>query len=222
MLPEGEGFPNLWLNYREKKLLLQFLSKLFHKNTNFFNIGIKTGFLPLSLAKSHPESNVYVIDNNQRSLELFYKNIELNCLENLEVSRIILSDEKLGSNNIYHSIVKMNFDHYLMKNGFLRVDVVRINIDGKILHFLKGSKNTLSKKEAPIIIYYINKMDTRENTYHPVEIIWFLEEYEYTILSMNLTDIVELSKRRDRVYERLFFAIKKNNPLYEKFVREFQ
>lgn len=78
---------------------------------------------------------------------------------------------------------KENFDfaNFLKKDSIVQVDVIKVDVNGREIEFFKNAQNLLSSAPAPVIFYRSSENNTKKFNYHPVEIMWFLQNLGYSL-----------------------------------------
>jgi hypothetical protein len=72
-------------------------------------------------------------------------------------------------------------DHWLTEHAIDRVDLIKMDVEGAELNVLQGADALLGRADAPLILYESVLANTAGLAYHPVEIVWLLEGYGYSV-----------------------------------------
>jgi hypothetical protein len=99
-------------------------------------------------------------------------------------------------------------DVFMKDHNIPRVDVLKVDIEGAELMLFRGARDLLERADAPLILYKGFGFLTRGFSYHPVEILWFLESCGYTLFVQN-SDTGEISELKpDYQYDSTVVGVK--------------
>jgi len=221
MVPKGKALAETWSRIRPKKPEIEFLFRYLQPKMNFIDIGAKAGFFTVAVAKRHPTVQVYAFEKCGRSFEVLCENIQLNDLQNVNKYKTAM-DNEMGVTALQAnaSCARTTLDTFLTEHAISKVDVVKLDVDGEELIVLQGARNLLAREDAPLILYESSSVKTKKFNYHPVEIIWLLDEYDYSIFVLGFRGRKGVFRRLDRVYEGVFVAVRPSHPFYDKLQRD--
>jgi FkbM family methyltransferase len=105
-------------------------------------------------------------------------------------------------------------DAFMRHHNIPRVDVMKVDLLGAELMVFRGARGLLERADAPLILYNCEGVLTRGFGYHPVEILWLLESFGYTLFVLNgkTGEISEL--QADYRYDSITIAAKPSHAAY--------
>ncbi|KKM05002.1 hypothetical protein LCGC14_1758500 [marine sediment metagenome] len=177
------------------------------------NIGAYTFIMAQLVGK---KGQVIAFEPTSWAFSKLKKNMELNNFNNIILNRIALSNEtktekrhfisswlvKGGQNPFSKSddiIQFITLDDYLLKNGILKVDFIKLDVDGFELKVLQGATKTL-KECKPIIIL---ETCIQSPNLRVEDIFYYLIDYGYVFYSIvNLKKINSFNKLINSIYNR--------------------
>lgn len=174
------------------------------KQSVFFDIGANVGFYSLSVAHHFKDIEIHAFEPVPDTLLDFKKNISRNKLENKIILNELAVSDKNGSvymTSDHHSsnyiteaespqctleVECITVDTYVEKHSIKKIDIIKIDVEGKELSVLKGAKHALKTFKPILLIELIEKdslfLDRKCDNYN--EVIAFLIElgYKYYII----------------------------------------
>ncbi|MGB6884677.1 MAG: FkbM family methyltransferase, partial [Candidatus Acidiferrum sp.] len=97
-------------------------------------------------------------------------------------------------------------------------DVMKVDVEGAELLVFRGGRNLLARPDAPLILYEGYSWCTAGFHYHPVELMWQLEEFGYECFILE----PESGHVRRRIpgesYDAMVVAAKRSHPCYSEIV----
>ena len=177
------------------------------KGDVFVDVGAHIGTYTIPIAKKVGEmGKVISFEPHPKSIDLLERNIALNQINNVVLKKLPVSDSKKkvlfrlskdpptsgietdGKNEYVLEMEAIDLDTVLSEQNLTKIDWLKIDVEGKELDVLKGSKNILKKFSPKIIIEMFNKETIKES-------IKILESEGYELKNL---------------YGRYYFAFKKN------------
>lgn len=185
------------------------LEKNLNYGGTFIDIGANQGEYTLWGARKIGDKGLVIAyEPSDEIFDQLEKNILLNenLIPNVRLRKIGLSDKpgvlklytKQGKNEGVNTVFPTK-EHQLeigeielttldmeMENLIIsKIDLVKIDVEGAELNVLKGSKNTLLKYKPKLLIE-INRLSCLSAGYEPLEIISFLESFNYDFFVIGL------------------------------------
>lgn len=180
--------------YQLKKLL-----KLINQKTeiNFIDVGANIGFYSLTLGSIFDKENfaIHAFEPNPYTFKLLEENVNQNNIKNITLNQFGLSSEEsnfdltynegnLGTANIYSkesnkntksaNIKCVKFDDYCKENNISSVDIIKVDIEGAELDFLKGAVNIISKSKKCVLIAEIVEENCQRAGYSAKDLYEFI------------------------------------------------
>ena len=72
-----------------------------------------------------------------------------------------------------------DFSNFFKKNSIGQVDVMRVDVNGREMELFMNAQKLFSSGFSPVIFYSSFENNTKRFNYHPVEIMWFLQDFGY-------------------------------------------
>jgi FkbM family methyltransferase len=207
LVPSGAVAGDFWAGLPCQKREAAFIVNLLQPGMIFFDVGTGAGLFSVAAAKKTGADRVFAFEPCASTCHLLKRNFALNRLEAVHVEQIGLGDAagegilqletrgNEGLSTFVHStrtncrvagrenVRVTTVDAFLNEHRIPRVDILRVDVEGAELIVLRGARNLLERADAPDILYQGYGSLTRRFGYHPVEILWFLESYGYTLFS---------------------------------------
>jgi FkbM family methyltransferase len=205
----------------------------------FFDVGANAGLFAISAAKKIGGKSVFAFEPCSSTSELLRRNLKLNHLDDVNVVQMALGDSvgegvlqinadgKDGLNTLgqaTHPSSKVvgqegvrisTVDVLMREQNIPRVDVMKVDIEGAELMMFRGARDLLERADAPVILYEGFGFLTRGFSYHPVEILWFLESCGYSLFLLD-SETGEISElKADYQYDSMVIAAKPEQRAYE-------
>ena len=179
--------------------LLKLLDQNFRDGCTVLDVGTNIGFYTLTLAKALQGRNyqIHCFEPNPGTFELLEKNLEANGLPNIHLNQIGLGKEdstfqlvfhtkNLGTANIYQSpaakggqtveIQVRPLDDYCAEQGISGVQVIKVDIEGAELDFLKGASQTLAASPKLVMMMEIVEENCKRAGYTGAELFRYVKE----------------------------------------------
>jgi len=178
-----------------EKYIIRHLIKLAKPNMTFIDVGTHIGFYSLTMANFLPQGKVHAFEPNPYTLSLLHRNVELNptLSPRIKVNPFGLSDQNeqieifyhkgnLGTSSIYNTSAGLSetvnlttLDQYCTQNNIQQVDMIKVDIEGAELKFLKGAQNIINNSPKLLLAVEIIEENCRKAGYSAKEL------YEYII-----------------------------------------
>ena len=221
LVPKGSIIVDLWLGLRFKRLMLEFILRVLRPGMTFFDIGANVGPFTVGAAKKNKDIRVYSFEPITWKFNILQENIRLNHLSNVFPCQIALGDY-VGKTTLKANISKKDekvtittLDSFIKTKGIPKLDLIRLNVKGAEFFVLRGAKKQLQLEKAPLIIYESSFNQTKRYEYHPVEIMWFLQDYGYSLYVLDIATgkVVPYQTLCER--DDVIIAIKKECPFLD-------
>lgn len=190
-----------WQGYYSASELLA-LESILKPDMHFIDVGANEGLFALFAAKRLPFGAVTAFEPVSYLYRRLILNVERNRFSNISAHNLGLAD-KPGKLTIYGSVesdlddmlptlyssvgcetplesIKLDtLDHFAAGNEISRVDVIKIDIEGAELPFLKGATGILEAFK-PQLIVEMNRETFSKAGYTQSDVVSFLGEYGYS------------------------------------------
>ena len=239
LAPHGEVAGDVWAGVRRERQDVSFLLGMLQPGMIVFDVGANAGLFAISAAKKIGAEGVYAFEPCSSTCGLLKRNLLLNQLADVHVEQIALGESvgegvlqihspridsrnTLGQANrpggkvIRHEDVRITtVDVFMKDHNIPRVDVMKVDIEGAELSALCGTRDLLARPDAPLILCENSGFLTRGFSYHPVEILWFLESCGYSLFVLN-GETGEISNLKpDYQYNSMVIAVKPGHASFE-------
>jgi FkbM family methyltransferase len=237
LAPEGAIPLEIWSKRYFEKHELDLIVGALRPGMTFIDVGANVGLFSIPAAKKVQHGKVYAFEPSAWTFELLAKNAGLNNVTNLETVRSAVGDYigeatlqvnvagKDGLNTIGKPVHEdseivstekvpiTTLDDFLRQRSLLHVDVMKVDVEGAELMVFRGSKGLLAKSDAPLILYESGVL-TKGLGYHPVETMWLLEQYAYSLFKIDSRDgrVVRLTGLQSG--DTMLIAAKPTHPFY--------
>jgi FkbM family methyltransferase len=196
-----------WMGYYNKEIVA-LLNTLLREGMVVVDVGANIGEISMVCAKRvGPKGRVIAFEPIDEIADELQRNIERNNLHQVVLARTGLSDaileqvpifascgqrghgdEHRGLGSLYgqaaegaplQTINVTTMDAYLAANPVARVDIIKVDIEGAELPFLRGAEWTL-KNFKPLLIVEVQEKSAAAAGYRAVDILEFLSDLGYT------------------------------------------
>jgi FkbM family methyltransferase len=199
-----------------------FLAKVLRPGMTFVDIGANIGYYTiLGAAAVGKEGRVIAFEPEPHNLEILKKNIALNrfgnvVIENKAISdragpaELFLSEDNYGDHRIYRGraekarpsvpIETVSLDEYVRQRG-LRVDVIKMDIQGAEFAALQGMRKTLAENEDIILVTEFWPLGLTAFGVRPEDFLHELPRLGFRIYELTdcaLVEAITLEKLGDR------------------------
>ena len=242
ILPWGSLAFDVWLGVWHGSLEIEFVLNILEPGMVFLDIGANVGLFTLAVAKRNPTIETYSFEPSETTYSMLKDNISLNHIENVLPFQVALSDRagegnlkinanlKEGLNTlgrpthsdshvIAHQTVSVNtLDQFMGQQKIFGVDLLKVDVGGAELLVFNGAKNLLKRPDAPIILFESYSWKTAGFDCHPVEIMWYLQDFDYHLFVLDTNTGKIFPKGNWNGYDAMMLAVKKSHPSYGKIV----
>lgn len=240
MIPKGAEAAANWSGSRFERREIAFILQVLQSGMTFLDIGANVGIYAIAAAKKDPNVKVYAFEPCGWTFQVLEENIRLNALSNVAAIRTALGDRigkvvlqvnapgKDGLNTIgrpshpdcqiiaQETVPMTTLDAFIQSHSVSRVDVMKVDVEGAELMVLRGGKNLLEREDAPLILYEGYSWCTKGFDYHPVEIMWLLQDYGYSLFVLDSESGKVVPRKSSHGYDAMIVAIKPEHPFFGK------
>lgn len=239
LIPKGAEAANIWSGSRFERHEIAFILRVLRPGMTFFDIGANVGIYSIVAAKKYPNVRVYAFEPSEWTFQVLEENIRLNALSNVAAIRTALGDRigevvlhvnapgRDGLNTIgkpshpdcqivtQEKVPMSTLDTFIQSHKIL-VDVMKVDVEGAELMVFRGGKKLLERKDAPLILYESYSWCTKGFNYHPVEIMWLLQDYGYSLFLLDSESGRVTSRKPGHDYDAMIVAVKPEHPFFSK------
>jgi FkbM family methyltransferase len=207
--PRGATAFDCWSRTRFEKHELNLVLSSLQRGMTFVDVGSNAGLFAISAAATCTDLTIYAFEPCSSTYRLLLDNIELNKVPNVIAVNSALGRERgetllqlnAGGRDGLNTIGKpthsdcriigselvpvQSLDDYVRENAVSRVDVMKVDVEGAELLGFEGATRLLQADDAPLIIFENYSWCTSGFSYHPVENVWLLESFGYTVHSLD-------------------------------------
>jgi len=197
-----------WIGKRDEDIIQLLISNL-KENDVFFDIGANIGYYAIPIAKTLAAKNVTVhafepVNDNYNSLQ---KAIVQNKISNIKTHKIALGDsigsteiiktevgnssnavlahQNMENTNVTRETISITtLDDYASNNNINQCAIIKIDIEGAEIFFIKGAVNFI-QKHRPIIYGEFNSYFLRKFEFSFLDIWEILEPLGYKVFQEN-------------------------------------
>jgi FkbM family methyltransferase len=240
LTPRGSVAGDLWTGLPGHTREAAFLLTVLEPGMIFFDVGARAGLFAIAAAKKIGEKGVFAFEPCASTCNLLRRNLALNRLSDTHVEPLGLGEAagegilqlNAGADGRAKDIAQSTrsdrppaagekfrvttLDAFVLERSIPRVDLLRVDVDGAELMVLRGARNLLERPDAPDILYQGYAPRTRGFGYHPVEILWFLESYGYTLFSLEEETGRIARVKSDYPYDSTVIAAKPGGRMHAK------
>jgi len=246
MTPKGAEAAANWSGSRFERHEIAFILGVLQPGMTFLDIGANVGIYAIAAAKKDPNVRVYAFEPCKWTFQVLDENIRLNALSNVTAIRTALGDRigevilqvntpgKDGLNTIgspshpgcqivaQETVPITTLDAFIESHTVSRVDVMKVDVEGAELMVLRGGRNLLERRDAPLILYEGYSWCTRGFNYHPVEIMWLLQDYGYSLFVLDSESGQVAYRKPEHGYDAMVVAIKPEHPFFGRLQGDAQ
>ena len=182
-----------WMNPDQKEYEFSMIEKFLRPGMVFVDMGSGEGFFSLAVGASVVNAKVYAFEEEKESFDILKENIKMNTFS----TNITIGDQFPAG----------DADAGFKQAGIKKIDLLRVNAKGKELKLFESMKDALVSPDSPVIIYKTSSAYTGKFGYHPVEILWLLQDYGYSFFIPDAEGNIIV--RPDREYEGFIIAKKR-------------
>lgn len=240
IVPEGAIAFHAWSKLRFERAEVDFILRMLQPGMTFFDAGANIGLFSLAAGNKlcGQPSAIYAFEPCPSTFAILKKNLLQNNLADVHAIPAALSDST-GEANLYlnaewkdalnsleypsytdanivgrERVQTITLDDFVEREGIERVDLFKVDVEGAERLVFRGGHKLLSRSDAPLILYEGYGWCTAGFHYHPVELMWQLEEFGYELFVLDS----ESSRVRRRIpgesYDAMVVAVKPSHPRY--------
>ena len=242
IIPEGAIAFHTWSRLRFERAELEFILRVLQPGMTFFDVGANIGLFSLAAGEKLREyrSALYAFE----PCALTYTNLKANLLKNkltaVQAIHAALSDQT-GEANLYINaslkdalnsledpsysdaevvgrevVQTITLDDFVVRENIARVDVMKVDVEGAELQVFRGGRKLLERPDAPLILYEGYSWCTAGFHYHPVELMWLLEEFGYELFILDPESGSVRQRKSGESYDAMVAAVKRSHPRYSE------
>jgi FkbM family methyltransferase len=225
--------PYFWNEPRLETHQLRFLLRFLEPGQGFLDAYSGMGLFAIALAEKLGPDGVHAFEPSPERFQILRRNLELNGLvDRLAVAKTALGDhagETLlpddawrfdevfwtrqpssanGRPSEREKAPITTLDALVESQAIGRIDAIRVQMGGAELAFIEGARKTLQRADAPLVLCELSVVKTSQFGYHPVEILWSLIDYGYTIYRLNPETGLLIRRDPDGQYNAVIVAAK--------------
>jgi len=244
IVPEGAIAFHTWSGLRFERAELDFILRVVQPGMTFFDIGANIGLFSLAAGEKlrGQPSAIYAFEPCPSTFAILEKNLVKNELAEVRAFRVALSDQN-GEANLYinaafkdalnsledpsHSdaevvgrevVQTITLDDFVTRENIARVDVMKVDVEGAELLLFRGGRKLFKRPDAPLILYEGYSWCTAGFHYHPVELMWELEELGYELFILDPESGEVRRRTPGESYDAMVVAAKRSHSLYSEIV----
>jgi FkbM family methyltransferase len=232
LAPVEAVIPYFWDEPRLESHLLRLLLRFLEPGQGFLDAYSGMGLFAIALAKKLGPDGVHAFEPSQERFQIMQRNLELNGLiNNLVVARAalgdhtgecLLPDDSWNFDEVYwnhqprlasqpskrEKAPITTLDALVESQAIGRIDVVKLQTGGTEFAVIEGAQKTLNRADGPLVLCELSVAKTSQFSYHPVEIVWSLVDYGYTIYCVNRETGLLSRREPDGQYNAVIIAAK--------------
>jgi FkbM family methyltransferase len=211
-----------WYGYYEKEVI-QTWESLLHTGFVVLDIGANAGYY--SLIAAIRTKQVYAFEPSLAMRQQLESNIKLNAIRNISVEPCAVSDRN-GTATLYLSssdnsgmtgmqpaenfsgvtqtINTVSIDEWIVTKDSLRIDMIKIDVEGAEMKVLEGMKNVLEKDHPGIFIEIIPSLLEKYGS-KAEDVFQFLDKFGYTPHKFSGNKKVEMIKMDAPLESEMFY-----------------
>jgi len=209
--PWGQLAADIWSNPAAFQPELELLLKILEPSMTFFDVGADAGVFSIFAARKLAQGRVFSVEHASPAYEQLCDNLRLNDLQNVFPYRLQLVDSMSK-----HCSNRTTIDNFLAAERISKIDVLRLDAHGAELFALRGSRDILSRSDAPLLFYSNFAAETKSFAYHPVEVFWCLESLGFALFTFNGGTGAVTAPAASRAYDAKIIAVKPQHPSYAR------
>jgi FkbM family methyltransferase len=235
VIPKGGVALQLWRNHGYEQNELRFILNILERGMTFIDIGSNIGLFAMAAAKKIGLGKVYALEPGSWTFGVLKENIHLNGLTNVIPVRTALGDTTgqavLQVNAKYRDLFNTiglpvhrecrvitqetvpltTLDNFIEDQEIAKVDVMKVDVEGAELLVFRGARNLLKRRDAPLILYESGDC-TKGFDYHPVETMWLLDDYGYSLFVLDTKTDRLVPMKAEHGYNVMIAAVKADHP----------
>ncbi len=216
------GSTSLFMKRAEYEPALVFLADLARPDDVAIDIGANVGIYSLMLAKRVGQGGqVYAFEPGADALAGLRENLTLNAAAKVTVAPVALSDRtgsaplfhiggpatfSLGGSGVGESVQLMTLDAWSVSTGLMRLDIIKIDVEGHEPAVFRGGAATLIRFH-PLVMFEVSYHALERNGYSHDASWIVLRDHGYRIYKLATSGLIALNA----VEEGNLFAIFPND-----------
>lgn len=244
IVPEGAIAFHTWSKLRFEHAEVEFILRMLRPGMTFFDAGANIGMFSVAAGKKlcGLPCTIYAFEPCPSTVTILRKNLLHNGLAGVHAIPTALSDST-GEANLYvnaafkdalnsledpsHAdaevvgrklVQTITLDDFVAKESVARVDVLKVDVEGAERLVFRGGRNLLSQPDAPLILYEGYSWCTAGFHYHPVEIMWQLEEFGYELFVLDSESGCVRRRTPGECYDAMVIAAKRTHSRYGEII----
>jgi FkbM family methyltransferase len=239
LVPRGTIAFHTWSGLRFKRAELEFILRLVRPGMTFFDVGANIGLFSLAVGQKLQGCGLlYAFEPSQKTFSMLGKNLVHNGLTAVRAERLALSD-KSGEATFYvnaelndalnsledsshtdaevvgrETVETVTLDEFVARERIARVDLMKVDVEGAELLVFRGGHRLLARPDAPVILYEGYSWCTAGFHYHPVELMWLLEELGFELFVLDSESGAVRKRKPGESYDAMMVAVKRTHALY--------
>jgi FkbM family methyltransferase len=244
IVPDGAIAFHIWSGLRFERAEVEFILRMLQPGVTFFDIGANIGLFSLAAGKKlwGQPSAIYAFEPCRATFAILEKNLLKNELAKARAICAALSDQtgeahlyvntalKDGLNSLEDPsysdaevvgrevVQTITLDDFVAREHIARVDVMKVDVEGAERLVLRGGRKLLKRPDAPLILYEGYSWCTASFHYHPVELMWQLEEFGYELFVLDPESGAVRRRTPGESFDAMVVAVKKSHPRYSELV----
>lgn len=245
LAPQGAVAFDVWSRLRFERPELNFILSVLQPGITFFDIGANVGLFSLGVGVKLAglPGAIYAFEPCPSTFAVLEKNLQQNRLANVRTFSVAVSDQsgqaslyvnnslKDGLNSLerpshtdahvvgHVPVSTVTLDDFVETHGITRVDVMKVDVEGAELLVFRGARDLLRRPDAPLILYEGYSWCTAAFHYHPVEVIWLLEELGYEVFVLDSEAGGVRLRRPNEGYDAMVVAVKPTHARYRNVLQ---
>jgi FkbM family methyltransferase len=245
IVPQGAIAFHTWSGLRFERAELEFILQMLQPGMTFFDVGANIGLFSLATGRKFTckECTIFAFEPCPSTFSILEKNLLENRLTEIRSVRVALSDQT-GEATLYvnaalkdalnslenpshtdaevvgrERVQTITLDDFVERERIPRVDVMKVDVEGAELLVFRGGRKLLARPDAPLILYEGYGWCTAGFHYHPVELMWQLEEFGYELFILQPDSGCLRRRMPCECYDAMVAAVKRTHPRYGEIVR---
>lgn len=168
------------------------LERILKEDDVFIDVGANVGFYALNISTLLPKGEIHSFEPNPYVLKYYLQNYKLNNPGNIRINKFGLSDsskivkiffdsDNTGAGSIFRKdgkevfdIELKKFDEYYNDNNLKKINVIKVDIEGSELDFLKGAEYAIKQNKKLVVIIEMMQENFVKAGYKSQDITEFL------------------------------------------------
>jgi FkbM family methyltransferase len=244
IVPEGVAAFQIWSGPRFLRAELEFILRMVQPGMTFFDVGANIGLFSLAAGEKlwGQPSAIYAFEPCRATFAILEKNLLKNELAEVRTICAAVSDQtgephlyvdaalKDGLNSLEgpsHSeaeivgrqaVQTITLDDFVKRERIARVDVMKVDVGGAERWVFRGGQKLLARPDAPLILYKGYGWCTAGFHYHPVELMWQLDDLGYELFVLDPQSGAVRRRLPGEGYDAITVAVKNSHPRYSELL----